>query len=365
MHVVIIGGGFAGVKTALELAQRQTGKITLISNTPNFTCHAVLYSVLIGRAGKASLALEDIFASEGAVNIVIDEAIQIDPEKKIVKCKKGRYDYDKLVVSVGAVTNDFGVPGVKRNTISVRDEDDITKLIKQTTTRPRGKIAIVGAGPTGVELAGALSERFTKLEHSTDITIIADSERILPGFSKTASQHATRRLVKMGVNIQLRRTVQAVKSGHLILSNGVFVAKNVIWAAGETLSPLIEKHAKYFDIEDGKVRVGAFLEAYEDVYVIGDNALVEGSGTATGALCMAKFTAKHIYDVMTGRRARPYKYKKEVDSVPIGSDWAYVEQSGIYVAGKFGALTRRQIERDLYIQLAPRAQALAAWNSHN
>ena len=80
----------------------------------------------------------------------------------------------------------------------------------------------------------------------------------------------------MGVKIQLKRSVQEVKSSHIVLNNGVIPAKNIIWAAGEILSPIITKHVQYFGIEENRVQVDDFLEAYEDIYVIGDCAKDRG-----------------------------------------------------------------------------------------
>ena len=114
-----------------------------------------------------------------------------------------------------------------------------------------------------------------------------------------------------------------------------------------------------------RVQVDDFLEAYEDIYVIGDCAKASGSGTVDGAIYMAEYVAKHIIHTMMGRKSRPYHHKPDIKSVPIGSNWAYVEQSGIYVSGKLGSLTRSEIEHRLYRQIMPRVQAFSALNPHS
>lgn len=366
MHTVIIGGGFAGIKAALELANKQTGKITLISNSPYFNCHASLYSILAGKSKRQSkVTLSDIFAHINGVDIVQDEVISINPEKNIVRSKDVAYEYDKLILSPGMVPDNLGISGVKSHTLSIRNLEDIDKLRKRLEANTKEKIAIIGAGPAGVEFAGALSEWYEAIDEVADITLIDSGNRVLPTFSKTASRLASRKLRDMGIKIQLKRSVQEVKSSHIVLNNGVIPAKNIIWAAGEILSPIITKHVQYFGIEENRVQVDDFLEAYKDIYVIGDCAKASGSGTADGAIYMAEYVAKHIIHTMMGRKSRPYHHKPDIKSVPIGSNWAYVEQSGIYVSGKLGSLTRSEIEHRLYRQIMPRVQAFSALNPHS
>ena len=186
MHTVIIGGGFAGIKAALELANKQTGKITLISNSPYFNCHASLYSILAGKSKRQSrVTLSDIFAHINGVDIVQDEVISINPEKNIVRSKDVAYEYDKLILSPGMVPDNLGISGVKSHTLSIRNLEDIDKLRKRLEANTKEKIAIIGAGPAGVEFAGALSEWYEAIDEVADITLIDSGNRVLPTFSKT------------------------------------------------------------------------------------------------------------------------------------------------------------------------------------
>ncbi len=368
MHIVIVGGGFAGVKAALELAHQQTGKITLISNSPNFACHATLYSVLAGGgANQDRIALTDIFANVSAVEVVVDEITSIQPDSKTIKSKKHTYDYDKLILATGVVPYYHDIKGAKDYTHSLRSAGDIASLQKWVYGNNFSSAVVIGGGPAGVEFAGALSEWFATAERDCTVTLIDGGQRILPTFSKTASKLVAKKLTNMGVQIRTDSLASEVKPGYILVNNGTLKAELVVWAAGETLPSFYKNHSAYFNIQNHKIKTSAFLEAYEDIYAIGDIVDASGSGTAPGAMAMAKYVSDHIIKTMTNRKAKPYKYndsyKSVVNSIPIGRDWAYVEQSGVYVSGKIGALTRRQIERDIYLQVMPKVQALEAWNS--
>jgi NADH:ubiquinone reductase (H+-translocating) len=120
MHTVIVGGGFAGVKAALELSKKQLGKITLISDVPYFLHHATLYQMASGRDVSASaVSLEDIFAKYHDVSLVKDRMTSVDFMQKEVICEKTRMPYDALIIAVGSVTDYFGTADEKKHSLGM------------------------------------------------------------------------------------------------------------------------------------------------------------------------------------------------------------------------------------------------------
>lgn len=368
MHTVIVGGGFAGVKAALELSRLRTGRITLISQEPHFLYHASLYATVAGHnAQQTTIPLEDIFAEHPAVTIVHDTITQLRPDLKKLKGKKATYAYDTLILALGAVHSTYGVAGVDTHCYKLRTKADVEKLQKQVASRKKtDTITIIGGGPTGVELAGILADTARQYhnEHAR-IILIERGDRLLPLFSRTASGLVLRRLRELGVDVRLSTTVQDVQPGHVALDNGVIVTRTAVWTAGEANHPFYDRHAAYFTIgDDGRVVVNSYLQALPDVYVIGDNASVSGSGFAPSALRMGAYAARHIAHKMQGKMVRPYRAKRVTHTVPVGETWAYTEQYGIYACGWLGFIFRRQFELSAYKALLSPAQARAAWHAY-
>ncbi len=380
MHTVIVGGGFAGVKTALELAKRRTGKITLISDKPYFLYHAALYATATGSSPEESVInLADIFADYNSVHLVEDTVIALDPARNMVVGKKKSYSYDTLVLAMGSVTSFLDIPGIKGASFGINTLEEIAKFhthLKNEMIKDQHldkNYVIIGGGPTGVELAGVLAPYIQQIAQKhlvkrtkIHITLVEASGRILPSLSKSASDIAKRRLEQLGVNVILGRRVRSFDKTHITLSGKKIPTKTVIWTAGQENNPFFRNHPEYFDLTDsGKVVVNPYLEAYRDIYVLGDNTDIKGSGTALGALRMGAYLAKHLERKLVGSALQPYRPRHSPVTIPIGNDWAYVECLNVYVTGKLGHMLRRRLELAGYRQILPEAQARAAWNAHN
>lgn len=369
MHTVIVGGGFAGVKAALELSKRQTGRITLISSSPYLLFHASFYAAVVGRSEKHStLLLRDIFSGNSSVEIVHDTIVKITPKKNTIKGKKHTYAYDTLILAVGSVSSSCGIPGVDRYAYMFRTIDDVSRIKKRIETLPKGDIVtIIGGGPAGVELAGIIVDTYRK--HKKDsrvrVALLEESDRLLPRFSRTASGLALRRLTELGVDVRLNQQVKQVKAGHIVLNDTVFVTRTAIWTGGEKRHPIFDDHEEYFPRSStGRVVVNSYLQVQPNIYVIGDGADTSDSGMASAALHMGLYVARHITATMEGRTLAAYKPKKACYIIPIGESWAYAERWNIYAAGRLGFIARREFELSAYRQLMSKAQALEAWRSY-
>ena len=208
MKVVIVGGGFAGVKAALELSKRHIGKITLISDEPYFLHHATLYATATGKnEAESVIPLEALFVNHPNVDIVHDTITGLDEKRKIVTGSKD-YKYDKLILALGSVTTYFGIKGMDKHSFGIKSLDEIqafhshvySEVVEQ---KLNPEYFIIGGGPTGIELAGALHEYIKSLKvlhrlpkSKAKVTVIEAAPRILPRMSKTASKKTLRRLKK-------------------------------------------------------------------------------------------------------------------------------------------------------------------------
>lgn len=379
MNIVIVGGGFAGVKAARELSKRRIGRITLISNESFFLHHATLYATATGKNASASvIPLRSIFEDHPRVNIVKDEITSLDASKKTVKGKRGTYPYDVLIMAIGSVTNYFNIKGLRQYAYGISTYDDIkefTEHINKQITKDNmdKRYFVIGAGPSGVELAGALQEHIKSLiklyrlgKQSTAVALVEAAPRVLPALSKTASKIVLRRLRKLKVLVLKNKRVEGLNKNAVIIDGTEHDTKTVIWTSGAANNPFFKKHGSIFKLTaNGRVVVDQYLRAQKDIFVLGDNNNVKYSGMAWPAMQQATYVAKYLAKKRTMQTPRPFKPKSVPTGIPVGSKWGYVEWKGVYAAGKLGHLIRRLMELYGYAQLVPLKKAVPIWRSLN
>lgn len=380
MHTIVVGGGFGGVKTALELSKRNVGKVTLISDEPYFLHHATLYATATGRARAESVVyLEDIFKDHGNVTVVHDKMKSLDTTRRLVVGGKKNYRYDNLVIAIGVVTTYFNIEGMDKHSYGIKTLGEVNRFKKHlhddlsTEKRFDKNYFVIGAGPTGVELAGALVEylhRIAEAHHikrgKPQIVLVEAADRILPRMSKTASAKTKKQLEKMGVKVLTGKAVQSLDDDEILIAGKKYPTQTAVWTSGVTNHPFFKKHSDVFELApNGRVVVDSHMMAAPNIYVIGDNAATPFTGLAWTALTDAKYVADHLARVHSERASVAVKHRSFVSGVPAGDSWAYVEKSGIYAAGKLGAWFRRRVELDGYLQLLPRQTAIKAWRAHD
>lgn len=379
MNVVVIGGGFAGVKAALELSRRRVGKVTLISDEDYFLHHATLYATATGRSESESvIPLSDIFMHHPSVTVVKDKMVSIDPERKLIIGRSKQYRYDAVVIAIGSVTTFFGINGMARHAYGIKSLGEIRKFldhIKQEVVQQRldKEYFVIGAGATGVELAGALNEYLQQLisQHrlktsKVRVTLVEAAPRILPRNSTTAAKIVSQRLKRIGIRVLVNHKVEALDNDHITIDGKKVATSTAVWTSGVANNPFFAKHEHLFSLaKNGRVNVSPYLEALPNIYVIGDNNTVKYSGMAGPAMHQAKFVAKHIVRKAAKRPTLAFRPYPVPSGFPVGDNWGYVEWLGVYVAGKTGYKARRRMELKGYCQLMPRKKALPIWRSHD
>ncbi len=378
MKVVIVGGGFAGVKAALELSKRHIGKITLISDEPYFLHHATLYATATGKnMSESVIPLEAIFAEHPNVEIVRDTITGLDERRKLATGSKD-YKYDKLVLALGSVTTYFGIKGMDKHSFGIKSLDEIqafhshvySEVVEQ---KLNPEYFIIGGGPTGIELAGALHDYLESLKvlhrlpkSKAKVTLIEAAPRVLPRMSVTASNKVTKQLRKKGIAVHLNKKVEALDAEYITIDGKKHKTTTAVWTSGVANNPFFTAHKDVFTLNPaGRVELNPFLEAAPNIYVLGDNNTVKFSGMALPAMLQAEHVAKNITRVATKRAQKKYRPHSVPSGVPTSDSWAYVEWHGVYVSGRFGAWVRRMMELYGYTRLVPLKAALPIWRAHD
>lgn len=362
MNVVIVGGGFAGVKTALELACVDGFKVTLINSGADFEYHGALYRSTIDHSLlEVVLNLEDMFVKFKNIEVKIDKALAINAVSKYVSCESGnKYSYDKLIMCLGNEKNNFVVPGVNtyahsvysiRNTVNLRNE-----LVNLFTIphKQKVRIIVIGAGQSGVEISGELqkfansvAEKYNHVPKKVEVDLIEKSDKVVPRLKTEASRVALKRLKRIGVNVILGKEVVRCSRNSVQFADGERAADIIIWTAGSMPADIFSQYPDIFDFENGKVAVNEYLQSPKsrDVYVLGDSTNTRYSGMAQTAIFDAMFVSNNLKLQASGKGPKTYIPKIPVYVVPIAGKWAITQIGDKVRSGSVGWMKRKKADR--------------------
>lgn len=379
MNVTVVGGGFAGVKAALELAKNPDNDITLITDKPNFQYYPALYEAATGGSYLQSwVPLERVFAGKPNIKLVLDSMVSIDPEQKLLHAESGaNYQYQTCILALGSVTTYFGIEGLDAYAYGIKSAAEIYQLkkhIRETIAEnsvDNKRYVVIGAGPTGVELAAAMGDYLKQICRETNrsttgiqIDLIEAAPRILPKMKPASSQRVGKRLEKLDVNLQTGKAVESASGNSIIVSGETIDSHTVIWTSGVANNPFYKNNSQFFELaRNGKIVVDEHMKVRDDVYVIGDNAATPHSGLAQTALHDAKFVAANLQRQASGKKLKTYKAVLPVVIVPVGKKWAILEWRWIGLSGKIGAMMRRAADFIGYSDILPLGQALGVWRA--
>ena len=375
MQITIVGGGFGGVKAALELAKNKKNRITLISDKTDFQYYPGLYGTATGHSHLQSwVPLGEIFADHDNIDVIIDTVTTLDKEaKKITTASGAVHEYHTLILALGSVTTYFGIKGLDQYAYGIKSATEIKRLKQHLFDEfsqedgADSNFLIVGAGPTGVELASALGtylkhlkNHYRKHEPRIKISIIEAGPRVLPRMSEAASKLVHTRLKQLGVHVELNKKVEEETADSLIVNGEPIKSHTVIWTSGVANNPFFAANASQFKLsKNGKVEVNKYLRSSPNVYVIGDNAFTPFSGLAQTALKDAIFVAKHI----NGKSKKAYVAKMPPVVVPVGENWAIFEYKKLRLTGTPASIIRSAADFVGYSDILPFGQALGVWRA--
>lgn len=373
-HVLVVGGGFGGVKAALELSQYDNIAVTLLSDRPTFRYYPSLFHTATGGLHQqSSIPLEKILPSD-KVTLALGTAYTLDREHKAVHTKEGHIiPYDTLILALGTVTNYFGIKGLQDFAYGIKSGPEVQRfkahLHQQLIDehQPDLNYVVVGAGPTGIELAGALPGYLRKImknhgirHKAIHIDLIEAAPRLLPRSPKSASKAVRKQLHRLGIKLFLAQTVQGETADKLVVNNKPIMSHTVIWTAGAMNSPFFTRN--HFAISERyKVVVNEYLETEPNVYVIGDNAATPYSGMAQTALHDARFVSANLIRKLQGKERQPYKATQPVSIIPAGPHWAAVDWGRCHFYGRIGWLLRSAADWVGFHDFEPWWKATTQW----
>jgi NADH dehydrogenase len=380
MNITIVGGGFGGVKTALELSKDSANHITLITDKPDFQYYPALYGAATGRSHLESwVPLTTIFNGKKNVAIQYDTIETVDPASKVLSGKSGQtYTYETCIMALGTVTTYFGIQGLETYSFGIKSADEIEKLkqhIYADVIEGRGvdkRYIVIGAGPTGVELAAALGSYLKKLskhlrmkDANMHVALIEAAPRVLPRMSEKASAKVLRRLEKLGVKVQTGKTVESAAEDVIMVNGELMTSDTIIWTSGVANHPFYKANADHFEFApNGRIVVDAHMQTKNGIYVIGDNAATPFTGLAQTALHDAIYVAKHIERVANDQPIMDYKAIMPPVVVPVGAYWAVFEWRKIHITGMIAAMIRRAADFIGYSDILPIGQVFGIWRPH-
>ncbi len=377
MNIVIVGGGFAGVRIALNLANNPGFNIKLISDKSYFEYHAALYRSATGRSPlEVAIPLREFFESSKNIEVVNDTIEQIDNNLHTVSGASGaHYKFETLIIALGNVTQFFGIAGLKEYSFSIKTIQEALELKRHIhedliNNAPNLKhYAVVGGGASGIEIAAEMSAYVKKVrrkhnlpETQFTIDLIEASPQLLPALPKDFGDHVRRRLQRLGIKVHLNTPIKAETLDGLTLPNGELKTHTVVWTAGATNHPLLAKYPDIFKPGKlGRAIIDEYLAATPHIYVVGDSADTKFSGMAQTALHDANFISRHLINLSKGLAPEPYQPELPIYAIPIGPRWSAVLWNKVRIYGYFGWVLRRLADLRLYLRFLSMPKALRTW----
>jgi NADH dehydrogenase len=356
--IVILGGGFGGLTAARALTK--IADVTVVDRHNFQTFLPLLYQV-----STAGLAADHVaYPIRGALRKTgakfrMASPISIDHKNKQVKLDSSEVlDFDHLIIALGSTTADFGIPGVSEFALGMKTVHEALTIRAEVMRRfedlcrfeddTRFSISVVGGGPTGVEMAGAMAELVRgplKSDQATaaahiDVRLIEAGDRLLPPFSPSLSARTKKDLEKLGVKVLLNTAVKELEHRKIILKDGTSLASEItIWAAGVKGSPAMTQ--LNLPTVGNRISVDQTLQVknYPNIWALGDIAGAVGNNgkplpmVAAVAIQQGKFIAKQMQRLAKGKPLKEFSYLDKGSMATIGRNKAVVEVKGIKLAG--------------------------------
>jgi NADH dehydrogenase len=389
-RVVVIGAGFGGLNAVKAL--RDAPVDVLLVDANNFhTFQPLLYQVATAGLDADDIAFpaRGIFHRQRNVDFLMEPVTGIDLDRRVVVLGANEVAYDHLVIAAGAVTADYGIPGVAEHAFGLKSLADavalrshILRCFEHAAASPASAgdglltVVISGGGPTGVELAGGLAELFGTVFRRdypnldlrrARIVLVEKADRLLATFAPRLSTRAYRTLTSRGVEVMLGVGVDKAEPGAVHLSDGIRIdTATLVWTAGVRASPLaagVDNHGP-----GGRVivRPDLSLAGHPEVFAVGDIASIEGDpsmpGVAQVAIQGGRHAGRMIAAQLDGQSTTPFRYRDKGSMATIGRHDAVAElPGGLRLTGTIGWLAWLGLHLLYLIGFRNRLNVLVNW----
>lgn len=388
-RIIIVGGGFAGIRCALDLSNKNLSntKIILISNKTHFEYYPRIYRVVTGDSPlEVCIPLDSIFQNKN-VEVLLDEITEVSLKENTLKGSSGtKYSYDQLVLALGSETVYFGIEGVQEQSFGFKSIQEAIKLKKHLhklfdvyLSKTKEDIVaslhvvVVGGGPSGIELVGELTKYMKYLAqlHRVDnnfitIDLIEASTRLAPTLPEDVSRRLYDRLHSLGVNIFLNRAVVKQDIDEITMKGMSLQSNTLIWTAGSRTNKFYESIADLNLFRNGRVIVNEYLNAdnWDNVYIAGDAANTTYAGLAQTALYDGSYVSKVIASKIRNKKIAKYVPKKVAYAVPVGKYWAAVAVGPLKIYGFIAFCIREFIDLRFFLSILPIRKAFRVYRNN-
>ncbi|MEZ4946290.1 MAG: NAD(P)/FAD-dependent oxidoreductase [Cyclobacteriaceae bacterium] len=366
-RIIIIGGGFGGLELVKGL-RKLNAQVVLFDKYNHHTFQPLLYQVATSGLETNSIVFpfRKRFAKQADFYFRLGEVVQIKPEENYIETTIGGINYDYLVIATGATTNFYGMQELEEKAMAMKTITDAIKLRNRIIRNLEFALltddneamnslmdfVIVGGGPTGVELAGALSELkrnvFPKDYKELDLThmdihLVEAGPRLLNGMSDIAAEKALSYLRKMGVKVHLNLAVKSYNGYEAVFNNGEkILTRTLVWAAGVKGNP-IKGLADECIAKANRLKVDQYnrVKGHENIFAIGDVALMEGDEKfpnghpmmAPPAIQQGTLLASNLKRLMAKKPIQPFSYTDKGSMATIGRNKAVVDTKALKIQG--------------------------------
>ncbi len=359
-HIVIIGGGFAGVNLAKELGNQKGIKVTLVDkNNYNFF-PPLLYQVATGMLDISSISVpfRTLFSGKKNLFFRIGELEEVIPESNTIKLSTGELQYDALVIATGTKSNYFGMENIEKNSLPMKTVNDAVKLrnylimegekytycTDADEKRKMRNIVISGAGPSGVEIAGMIAEmRQRKLKEiypelaneQLNIYLVDGAPTVLPPMREKSQKYTLKSLQEMGIKVKLKKMVADYKDDQVTFKDGETIeTKTLIWTAGVTAIKFKGIPEECYE-RGNRLSVDAFnkVKMTDNIYAIGDSCIQKTDSDfpkghpqlGSVAKQQGKTLATNFIAIAKEKQIKPFKYNDKGSMAIIGDQKAVAD----------------------------------------
>jgi NADH dehydrogenase len=391
VRVVVLGAGFAGISAVRDLQGLGAG-VLVVDATNHHLFQPLLYQVATAFLSPADIAtpIRSVFRRRSDVRVLWARAVGFDLDRRRVRLDVGEVEYDFLVVALGAQTHWFGHDDWASHAVGLKSLGDAVRVRSQVLrafemaerAKPEERPAwvtfvVVGGGPTGVEMAGAIAEIARKTLRGeyraydpsvARVLLVEAGDRILAAFAPSLSDAAARALAGRGVEVRTRAAVTAIDGEGVTVGTERIPSRTVVWAAGVRASPLLRELGAPLHV-DGRVLVDPDLSlpGHPEVYVVGDAAAVRDAdgafvpATAPPALQMGRHAARNVRRRWAGRPTDAYRYRHKGLLAAIGRGFAVADLPRARLAGGVAWLVWALVHVAFLIGFRNKAAVLLEW----
>jgi NADH:ubiquinone reductase (H+-translocating) len=396
-RIVIVGGGFGGLAAARAL-RNAPAEVIVIDRTNHHLFQPLLYQVATSvlTPGQIASPIRGILGKQRNTTVILGEVIGVDKDQKYVLVRDAdregvRLPYDYLILATGVTHSYFGhnefeqfAPGLKSLADAVAVRNKILLAFEQAEAeedpsrhRELLTFVLVGAGPTGVEMAGAiaimvrstLKKEFRRIDPAAARIVLVDmAPRVLPPFSEELSSAAKQRLESLGVEIRLGHSVDQIDADGVVVAGERIASKTVIWTAGVSPSPA----GKWLGVQTdrvGRVRVEKDLTipGHPEIFVVGDTASFDQNGkplpgVAQVAMQQGRYAGKQIQGRLRGRPDQgPFSYFDKGSMAVVGKGFAVLQAGKIQLSGFLAWLAWAAVHLEFLAQSSLRVSVFVQW----